>query len=389
MAGLGISRGGIVAQPAGGGGAPPGDATIWPAVADWAALSTVAGPLRDGDQVGVSDLGTPASIGVAQYDEANAEWALLFGWFNSFADMTAFAEPIITGALAAVEVSANNDETAVRYQYESGWARTATNQPYVWASTDPTAINNTDPSGIGVTRVGDILRITLANGTRDFRLRAFTTAGGDIVNANVWVPSELLESGTIKLWSFLVGTEASRAGSGFTDATSGAGSTITGDISSSGYTRLLAGATGAAQLSVTGLSLAAGQQIYFRMQMRGTAVGTFATAGLFVADGANVTQPIMNNSGVFQFSTIAGAALNANTLRSGGAALPNTSSAGELIELHDEGLTVLASLYRSGGLYHTVKRNQITLANTLVGFSTANVGTLDVRYVIAITRTPP
>ncbi len=82
-----------VAAPGGGGGAPLGAATIWPFVADWAALSTVAGPLRDGDQVFVSDLGSPASYGLAQYDEGDAEWKLLFGWFVSFADMTAFAEP--------------------------------------------------------------------------------------------------------------------------------------------------------------------------------------------------------------------------------------------------------------------------------------------------------
>ena len=114
----------------GGGGAPPGDATIWPFVANWAAFSTVAGPLRDGDQVLVQSLGTGNSFGLAQYDEGDAEWKLLYGWFNSFADMTAFAEPIVTGGLAAVEVSASDDETAVRYQYESGWARTAVNQPY-------------------------------------------------------------------------------------------------------------------------------------------------------------------------------------------------------------------------------------------------------------------
>jgi hypothetical protein len=137
----------------GGGGAAPGIATIWPAVADWAALSTVAGPLRDGDQVGVSSLGSQASIGVALYDEANAEWALQFGMFASFADMTAFSEPIIAGALAGVQESANNDETAVRYQYESGWARTAVNQPYVWALSDLVTL---DPSGIGVTRTGDV-----------------------------------------------------------------------------------------------------------------------------------------------------------------------------------------------------------------------------------------
>jgi len=182
MAGLGISRGGIVAQPAGGGGAPPGDATIWPFVADWAALSTVAGPLRDGDQVFVSSLGTGNSFGVARYDDGDAEWKLLLGWFNSFADMEAFAEPIATGALAAVEVSASDDETAVRYQYESGWARTANNQPYTWALSDLVTL---DPSGIGVTRVGDVGVF----GACAYRLTAPLALPGGGTRA-FWIPAE-------------------------------------------------------------------------------------------------------------------------------------------------------------------------------------------------------
>jgi hypothetical protein len=181
LASVGVVSGG------GGGGAPPGDATIWPAVADWAALSTVAGPLRDGDQVFVQSLGSPASIGLARYDEANTEWALQYGMFASFADMTAFSETVVTGALAGVEVSANNDETAVRYQYESGWARTAVNQPYVWESTDPLATQVTDPSGIGVTREGDLLVVTSGSEVQVYRLRVFTTGAGDIVNLTAWI----------------------------------------------------------------------------------------------------------------------------------------------------------------------------------------------------------
>jgi len=191
----------------GGGGAPPGDATIWPFVANWAAFSTVAGPLRDGDQVLVQSLGTGNSFGLAQYDEGDAEWKLLYGWFNSFADMTAFAEPIVTGGLAAVEVSASDDETAVRYQYESGWARTANNQPYVWTSTDVTAITNLDPSGIGVTRVGDLLAITTGGRTCMWRLHQF--ASGDTPDSTErkwWVDAMLPETGLV-LSAYLIGDE--------------------------------------------------------------------------------------------------------------------------------------------------------------------------------------
>jgi hypothetical protein len=182
MAGLGISRGGIVAQPTGG-GAPPGIATIWPAVIDWADLSTVAGPLRDGDQVFVSSLGSPASIGLARWDDGDAQWALMFGMFATFADMEAFSEPIVTGALAGVQESANDDETAVRYQYESGWARTANGQPYTWALSDLVTL---DPSGIGVTRVGDVGVF----GACAYRLTAPLALPGGGTRA-FWVPAEI------------------------------------------------------------------------------------------------------------------------------------------------------------------------------------------------------
>jgi hypothetical protein len=166
----------------GGGGAPPGIATIWPSVADWAALSTVAGPLRDGDQVFVSYLGSPASIGLARWDEGDAQWALMFGMFATFADMEAFSEPIVTGALAGVQESANDDETAVRYQWEAGWARTANGQPYTWALPNLVTL---DPSGIGVTRTGDVGVF----GACAYRLTAPLALPGGGTRA-FWIPAE-------------------------------------------------------------------------------------------------------------------------------------------------------------------------------------------------------
>jgi hypothetical protein len=273
MAGLGISRGGIVAQPAGGGGAPPGDATIWPAVADWADLSTVAGPLRDGDQVFVQSLGTGNSYGVARYDEGDAEWVLLLGWFNSFANMEAFAEPIVTGALAAVEASASDDETAVRYQYESGWARTANNQPYVWALSDLVTL---DPSGIGVTRVGDVGVF----GACAYRLTAPLALPGGGTRA-FWVPAEIYGR-TPVVAGYADGSESNA-----TVATQGLTvfETTGGTVSSLGTEhRFLAGGTagGAAGFTFT----AASANFYVRADVR-AAFGSSGTwnGQLFIAHG--------------------------------------------------------------------------------------------------------
>jgi hypothetical protein len=381
---LAIQRFATVGVVSGGSSAPPGDSTNYPTVATWAALSGVATPRRTGDRVTVTDSDGSGSTGIAQW--SGSAWQLTTGTFATFALMTAFPNPIQTGAVVGVGSGAAS--SLMRYVYDgAAWVRVASGRAVVWTSSSVVDINTTDPSGIGITLPGDALRLTLATGARAFRLRRFTTAGGDIANADAWVPAEWLESGTVRLASYLVGTESSRGSAGLTDATSG-GSAITGNISGSGYTRLAAGGAGSASMQVTGLSLASGQQIYIRAQMRGTAVGGTATAGLFSGDGTNVTQPIMNNSGVFQFSTIAGAGLNSTTLRSGGSVLPNTSTDGELIEMLDEGRTVLASLFRSGALYHTAKRNQIALASSFSGLSAANSGVLDVRYLVVITRTP-
>jgi hypothetical protein len=401
MAGLGISRGGIVAQPAGGGGAPPGIATIWPSVADWADLSTVAGPLRDGDQVFVSDLGSPASIGLARYDEGDAQWALQFGMFASFADMEAFAEPIVTGALAGVQESASDDETAVRYQYESGWARTAVNQPYVWTSSSVSDIANTDPSGIGVTRVGDILRLTLANGVATFQLVAFTTAGGSAVNASVWVPSDWLSSGTVLLRGRLVGTEASRSGTGLSDLITGSGPTptITGATDTI-WTRMNCAnvASALAGVQVTSLTLGSGQQAYTRCITRaqgsGTIAGSTSTVGLFTGDGSRGSIARQIGTGAIRYDNGSGVALNSGTIRgNGGTALP-TSGDGDLLEQIDEGRTLMTLLRRNGGPYHMCLRDQAATASTFVGALCTNTnlapGTayMDIREFIVITRAP-
>ena len=113
----------------GGGGGPLGDATVWPQVANWAALGTIAGPLRLNDIVGVNDL--VPGYGTAQYDGTN--WRLQQATFPTEADLLAFGgggELIGGGAIAIVGAG---DETDPAYYYTgSAWARMPDEVHYIW-----------------------------------------------------------------------------------------------------------------------------------------------------------------------------------------------------------------------------------------------------------------
>jgi hypothetical protein len=386
MGGIGLAyRGGILSQ-ASGGGAPPGDATVWPAVADWAALSTVGTPRRVGDRVPVSSIGPGNAFGIAQW--TGSSWDLVYAMFDAFADLDDFSESIQTGAIAGV--GTGSEPSLMRYTYDgAAWVRNASDRPVVWSSSDLDAIGNVDPSGIGVTLPGDVLRLTMASGIGVYRLVRFTTAGGSVLDADVWVPAHWAETGTLKLWAQLVGDEGSRTGTGYTDSTAGGSSSIAGNVSSSGYTRLTSVGGGTnAQLIVTGLSLGQTQQVYFRARMRGTASGANAAAGPYGADGANVSYPQMYNSTAFQFHETNGADLNNTTLRSGGSVLPTTSNPGDMIEMLDEGRAVVSTITRNGAMYHTAKRNQAALVSSVSAWAAASGGVLDVRHAVVITRAP-
>lgn len=390
-----------VAAP-GGGGAPPGDATIWPAVADWAALSTVAGPLRDGDQVPVASLGSPASYGLARWDEGDAEWKLMFGMFASFADMEAFSEPIATGALAAVEVSALDDETAVRYQYQSGWARTPAGSGYQWPTAatwaalpttalgvltgDTCAVTDADGSGsTGVARwsgsawqlasavfatctlmeafpnpilAGATCTITATTGPEVYRYQTF---GSGI---EYWAHSSVPATLTRQAWG--IGTEAvgspgdpvgTLAGQGYTISTTGAGSSV---APSSGETLLTGGGGGGnnALLTVTGLSPVAGTVVYMRAFVRAGTAGTLGR-GVQIGDNVQASRIYQNGAGsVSLFST------DGTTVVSGGVSqlatsLPAASGTPALLEILDRGATQLTTVRLDGVVILQLRRNLV------------------------------
>jgi hypothetical protein len=312
--------------------------------------------------------------------------------------MTSYNDTAIgTGCLGFVEESGDINENCVVYIYESGtWERSAAlTSGYTWTSTNADDINNIDPSGIGVTRVGDYLQLNLASGSRLFRLKRFTAVGATARTVDVWVPASMLESGTVLLQSYLVGTEANRTGTGFTDVIAGAGSSITGDVSS--YTRSTTGAVTSANASLqtTGLTLGNNQQLYMRAQIRGLP-GTGASIGIFAGDGTNVGTPRQVGTATFAFDNGAGSQLNTAVRRSGGAPLPNASATPDLLEMFDEGGSVVSTVFRNGGFYHTALRNQAAIPSSFTGFLNATAtavspviaGIMDLRYAVVITRTP-
>jgi len=373
--------------------APAGANYQFPSLTSIEDLSTILDP-QAMDTVIVSD--TPFAAGKFRYN--GTDWQLNTASFTSFSQMTSYNNtPIETACVAFVEETGDFTENAVVYLYESGtWERSAAlTSGYTWTSTNADDINNIDPSGIGVTRVGDYLQLNLASGSRLFRLKRFTAVGATARIVDVWVPASMLESGTVLLRSYLVGTEANRTGTGFTDVIAGAGSSIAGNVSS--YTRSTTGAVTSANASLqtTGLSLADGQQVYMRAQIRGLP-GTAGSIGIFAGDGFHVSTPRQVGTATFAFDTGVGAQLNTAVRRSGGAALPNSSSTPTLIEMLDEGRTVTSTVFRDGGFYHTALRNQVAIGSSFTGFLNATAtavspviaGIMDLKNVIVVTRTP-
>jgi hypothetical protein len=384
----------------GGGGAPLGAATIWPFVADWAALSTIAGPLRDGDQVIVQSLGTGNSFGLARYDDGDAEWDLQVGWFNSFADMEAFSEPIVTGALAAVEVSASDDETAVRYQYESGWARTAFNQPYVWTLTVTQALTGADPSGIGVLRDGDVGLVAASAGVVELRYKAACTvaagAGGGTLPR--WIPPAAYAAATPTVRAYFVGTES--------DATLAAqGSAVvetnTGTVgTASGYTRLDAPVTvsGSSVAQLTHETRSGADKLAIMCELRGSSTVGFGVAGILQPSTEGDTQYAWGqigtatarnwfwNGGAWQ-QTGAG-----DSIRGGGAAIPSVTPYFFVAESGDA-ISDVVTTRVDGAVYSTWRRNAdaavagtaMTITPIAVGTTAGNSGILDLRYYTYLT----
>jgi hypothetical protein len=258
----------------GGGGGDTG--VVLGPFANWAALPASG---ENSALAGVVSLGPGNAYGIAVYDAGASEWALYMAWFDTVADMTAFSEPITTGALASVEASASNDETGVRYQYDgAAWARTAAlTAGYAWTLTLTQAVTGADPSGVGAVQAGDYGVYTPAGGTPIvYRLTAPLALPGGGTQAQ-WLPPEVY-AGTVAIQAYLVGTEVvtndvalNAQGWPTVSRTNGTITTQTTRV------RLATtAASGAVSISTLTSGVTSSTKVYLRMLMR-AAIGTGAT----------------------------------------------------------------------------------------------------------------
>jgi hypothetical protein len=117
-AALGLaSAGRVVASGGGNTGVPLGP------FLNWAALPASA---QDESFAVVLDLGPTNSYGLATYNASAGQWKLLFGYFETLADLNAFTDPKALTAVAAVGPSLDEPDS-VRYQWDDPnvqWLRT-------------------------------------------------------------------------------------------------------------------------------------------------------------------------------------------------------------------------------------------------------------------------
>jgi hypothetical protein len=359
----------------GGGGGPLGDATIWPAVADWAGLASISNP-RTGDRAGVLDLGTGNSTGVAQW--SGSAWELVYGMLNSVADLLAFAEPIAVGALAGVEQSASDDETAVRYQWSgSAWERTPAGRPYVWTIDH---ILQADPTGIGLVRPGDH---GVLPGSQVAAAKMF--AAGDTpdgVARIVWLPLDVA-AGATSLVAYGFGAESAvdLAAQGALITETGGGSSV-GPVD--GFTRIVAGG-GAGNTAVLNAitSLGETEKVFMSSETR---AGTTGTKGVQIADGTNGSRIYQVGAGAVQLYQSDGVTVQSTgvTLRSSGSAWPALDASPSRTEIRDDGRTVLTTIERDGVTYHTSKRNLVLAGFTRAAWVALVGATIDIRNFVVV-----
>jgi hypothetical protein len=339
----------------GGGGGLPGDATVWPAVLDWTALGTIPGPLRVADFAPVTDL--QPGYGLAQYD--GTDWRLYQAVFATVADLLAFGQLKLVGAIATVGTGIETDPA---YFYTgSAWERMADNVPFAW-----TLSSIDDFSAVGL-QDGDYGVFTPSGGLPIvLRYKAAVTraagAGGGTIPA--WLPPEVY-AGTPTLQAYLVGTESAGtlAGQGFTVFTSGAGGSVS---SVGGFVRCTDGnvASSAATLTATALTgvITSTTKLYVRFRCRAPAVAGTPFA-LNLRDGTSVISWAAGSTLYVGGSGTPPASIGASFLRNSGTALPTTSGS-DWLEFLGEGTAVMNRMTRNGAEYAAVRTSVGALTAT-------------------------
>lgn len=369
---LNFPRSGV---PIGGGGSSgaPGIGTIWGPVANWAALATIpSAGLRVGDRAAVADLGAgTGSSGIAQW--SGTQWRLDEGLFDTFASMTGFAQPVRTGAFAAVNAGAAPTDTAVTYLYATGtWNRFGeATLGFSWVLS---GLRDFTPSGaLGNLKEGDYGFF----GERMYRYAAAVpiAAGG---TTPMWLPPNVY-AGTLSIRGIVVGTEPAPAlpfstgGVNFS-LLSGTGATVT---QASDYFQMRVTAPNMGQLLATcPFSQTSGTRSYVQVEMSFTAVSVYSVSRIMHSSEGNAlggwyfspgqgTQPSFVDVNLnLQGSSLA--------LRSGGIAMPTNASGNyDWMEWVDEGRNVAVECIRNGIGYARSQRSTSTpgAPNPVAGIS--------------------
>ena len=347
----------------GGGGGPLGDATVWPQIADWASLGSIAGPLRTGDRVFVSDLSP--GFGIAQYN--GADWELVQGSFATLADLLAFGaggELIYTTGQALV---GTGDETSVVYYYTgAAWDRMPDPVPFAWTLTETQLLNGTDPSGIGAVQEGDWGIFAASGGPIAVRYKVVTIAAGAGGGTRaMWIPPAAYAGTNLRLDSFALGTEsdAQLAAQGLAVTETNTGTVGT----TGGYTDLNAPAVGSGNsvAQLTSAVITGAKKFAVMCQIRGAVSSSSGAAGLFQSSAETNTQWSLGAGAavattVQQLYWVAAWTLASNTFtaRGGASAWPSITSTPWL--LMAESGAVISDLVQTrvdGAVYSTYRRN--------------------------------
>ena len=367
-AALGLASAGRVV--AGGGGGPLGDATVWPAVLDWTALGTIAGPLRVGDFAPVNDL-QPGS-GLAIYD--GTDWRLYQAVFPTVADLLAFGQLKLVGAFAVVGTGVETDPAY--YYTGSAWKRMADTVPFAW-----TLSSLRDFSAVGL-QDGDYGVLTPSGGQPILlRYKAACTFGAGTVQA--WM-TPIAYAGTPVMQAWTDGTESNA-----TLATQGW--TIVNDVGCSvtatgGFQRLESAATAtAARLRCMVGTVAAATRFETIFEARASTGGNSTLANPFVViDGTNGSVfGQCGSTGLGFRDFLFGGPLQTPLRNNAGVSLPTLVQTAATCLVRDEGRTVLSSSFRDGLPLGDYRRNLQTNAANLVQVAaqgqSGTAGTLDYR----------
>jgi hypothetical protein len=278
--------------------------------------------------------------------------------------MTAFAQPIATGAVVSI---AANSANGVRFQYDgAAWGRVSALYPLTFALTQAQALTGADPTSTGVLRDGDYGVVTTVNGPVVLRYRAACTraaaaGGGTIprwVTPYVWARSPVVQAytedaGTIPGWTIVVDA-------GCTVAASGVNQRLTSPATNtSARLRCMVG-TVAADTRF---------EVMCHSRTSGTASGNI-TAVAYLVDGSFGSAVKQSGASGLGFSDTGTSGPFMAPARGGSFAnLPALASDPAFLLIRDEGRTEFNTLERDGQIIGAYRRDQQANAANLVQIS--------------------